>query len=109
MRIAFISDIHGNFTALQAVLADIELQKVDRLICLGDTVTMGPQPMEVLATLQGLDCTFIKGNHDSAVLNPEEAANYEIAAHLIPDLIWCREQLSESHLEFIQAFLPHYE
>lgn len=109
MRIAFISDIHGNFTALQAVLADIELQKVDRLICLGDTVTMGPQPMEVLATLQALDCTFIKGNHDSAVLNPQEAADYEIAAHLIPDLIWCREQLTESHLKFIQSFLPHCE
>lgn len=109
MRIAFISDIHGNFTALQAVLADIELQKVDRLICLGDTVTMGPQPVEVLAALRKLDCTFIKGNHDSAVLNPEEAAKYEIAAHLIPDLIWCGEQLTESDLEFIQSFLPHYQ
>jgi putative phosphoesterase len=109
MRIAFISDIHGNFTALQAVLADLKLQKVDRLICLGDTVTMGPQPMEVLATLQGLDCIFIKGNHDSAVLNPEEAVKYEIAIHLMPDLVWCRELLGESHLKFIQSFLPYYE
>ena len=109
MRIAFISDIHGNFTALQAVLSDIESQKVDRLICLGDTVTMGPQPMEVLATLQKLDCTFIKGNHDSAVLNPQEAGKYEIAPHLIPDLVWCRDQLTPSHLEFLSSFHPHYE
>jgi putative phosphoesterase len=109
MRIAFISDIHGNFTALQAVLADLKLQKVDRLICLGDTVTMGPQPMEVLAALQALDCTFIKGNHDSAVLNPEEAVKYEIAIHLMPDLVWCRELLGEAHLQFIQSFHPYYE
>ncbi len=109
MRIAFISDIHGNFTALQAVLADLKLQKVDRLICLGDTATMGPQPLEVLATLQALDCTFIKGNHDSAVLKPEEAAKYEIAIHLLPDLVWCREQLSESHLDFIESFHPYNE
>ena len=44
MRIAIISDIHGNLTALQAVLADIKLQKVDDIICLGDIVTLGPQP-----------------------------------------------------------------
>ncbi len=109
MRIAFISDIHGNFTALQAVLADIKLQKVDRLVCLGDVVTLGPQPREVLATLQALDCVFIKGNHDAAVLNPDEASLYEIASHLTPDLIWCREQLSESHLEFIRSFLAVHE
>ena len=109
MRIAFISDIHGNFTALQAVMADITAQKVDRVICLGDVATLGPQPREVLAALQALDCTFIKGNHDSAVLNPEEAAHYEITSHLIPDLIWCREQLTESHLELIQSFLSKYE
>ena len=47
MRIAFISDIHGNFTALQAVLNDIKLQNIDEIICLGDTVSLGPQPREV--------------------------------------------------------------
>ncbi|MCC6259897.1 MAG: metallophosphoesterase family protein [Anaerolineales bacterium] len=109
MRIAFISDIHGNFTALEAVLADIKLQNVDRVICLGDVVTLGPQPREVLEAIQALDCVCIKGNHDWATLNPEDAVRYEIAAHLIPDLIWCREQLSEAHLDFIRAFLPTYE
>jgi putative phosphoesterase len=109
MRIAFISDIHGNFTALKAVLANIETQKVDRLICLGDVVTLGPQPKEVLETLQKLDCTFIKGNHDAAVLQPEEAAVYEIASHLSPDLVWSRDQLTESHLEFIRSFQATYQ
>ena len=41
-KIAVISDIHGNFQALSAVLEDIEKQRVDRIICLGDVVSKGP-------------------------------------------------------------------
>ena len=106
MRIAFISDIHGNFTAFQAVLADISSQNIDQIVCLGDVVTIGPQPAEVLNTLRGMDCLFIKGNHDAAVLNPESAAQYEITHHLLPDLYWCREQLSSDDLKFIDSFKP---
>ena len=44
MRIAVISDIHGNWHALEAVLADIEREAVDETWCLGDIVGYGPQP-----------------------------------------------------------------
>ena len=104
MRIAFISDIHGNFTALQAVLADIKSQNIDQIVCLGDAVTLGPQPREVLNTLRELNCALIKGNHDEAVLDPEEAEKFEITEHLIPDLYWCREQLTLDDLNLIDAF-----
>ena len=109
MRIAFISDIHGNFTALQAVLADIDSQKVDQVICLGDTVTLGPQPLEVLNKLKELNCVLIQGNHDAAVLDPEEAEKYEITEYLVPDLYWCREKLSKDELNFISGFRSTYE
>lgn len=109
MRIAFISDIHGNFTAFQAVLADMNSQNINQIVCLGDTVTMGPQPVEVLHTLREMDCLFIKGNHDAAVLDPETAAQYEITHYLIPDLHWCREQLTPDDLKFIDSFLPMQE
>ena len=109
MRIAFISDIHGNFTALQAVLADINSQSVDQIVCLGDTITLGPQPLEVLNALRESKCLYVKGNHDAAVLNPENAAQYEIAHHLIPDLYWCRDRLSPDDLEFIDSFKPMQE
>jgi len=109
MRIAFISDIHGNFTAFQSVLADINSQNIDQIVCLGDTVTMGPQPVEVLNILREMDCLFIKGNHDSAVLDPESAAEYEITNYLIPDLYWCREQLTLDDLKFIDSFIPMQE
>lgn len=109
MRIATISDIHGNFTALQAVIADIKSQNVDQVVCLGDTVTLGPQPKESLNALRELNCVLIKGNHDAAILDPERAVEFEITEHLIPDLYWCREKLSLPDLKFIEAFKNTYE
>lgn len=110
MRIAIISDIHGNYTALQSVLADMAQQQVDSIVCLGDTITLGPQPLEVLAKLRNLDqCTFIMGNHDAAVIRPELAAEYEITDYLVPDLTWCRSLLSESDLDMLDGFLPTHE
>ena len=104
MRIAFVSDIHGSFTALDAVLADVKKQDVDQLICLGDTVSLGPQPREVLEALQEWNAITILGNHDQAILEPEKAPEFEITKHLIPDLIWGREHLTEAHLEYVRSF-----
>jgi putative phosphoesterase len=109
MRIAFISDIHGNFTALQAALADLASQPVDQVVCLGDVVTLGPQPRETLDAIRKLNCIHIMGNHDEAVLDPESAEEHEIASHLIPDLRWCRERLSAEELDFIASFKPMQE
>lgn len=109
MRIAFISDIHGNFTALQAVLADIKSQGVDQTICLGDTVSLGPQPREALNTLKDLNGIYIKGNHDEAILEPAKAAQYEVAEHLIHDLHWCCERLTADDFEFIKSFKNKHE
>lgn len=109
MRIAFISDIHGNYTALQAVLADINTQSIDQIVCLGDVVTLGPQPKEVLQKLEELKCVLIKGNHDEAILNPELAESFEVASHLVPDLYWCKEQLTKDDCNFIESFKSTYE
>lgn len=108
MRIAFISDIHGNFTALQAVLADIKKLGVDQTICLGDTVSLGPQPVETLNALRELNSIYIMGNHDEAILDPERAPDLEITEHLVPDLYWCRDQLSQNHFEFLKSFQETY-
>jgi len=109
MRVAIISDIHGNYTAFQAVLADIKKQNIDQFICLGDTVTLGPQPVEVLNALRELNCTYIRGNHDAAVLAPEQAEKFEIADILIPDLHWCKDRLSQADLDLIASFKEQHE
>lgn len=104
MRIGFISDIHGNFTALEAVLADIKKQNLDQLICLGDTISLGPQPAEVLNALREWKTINLMGNHDLAILDPEHAAAYEITEHLIPDLYWGRKELAPEDFDFLHSF-----
>ena len=65
--LAAISDIHGNLPALEAVLAELEREGVDELVCLGD-VALGPQPAETVARVQGLGCAVVMGNWDAWVL-----------------------------------------
>ncbi|GAC1649682.1 MAG: hypothetical protein NVS4B12_18930 [Ktedonobacteraceae bacterium] len=52
MRLALISDIHGNLVALETVLATIAQQNVDTILCLGDVAAGGPQAKEVIEQLQ---------------------------------------------------------
>ena len=75
MRVAFISDVHSNLPALEAVIADARLQKVNHLICLGDIVGYGPQPVETIQRLREVASAVIMGNHDAAacgLLNPTD-------------------------------------
>ncbi|MEY2988681.1 MAG: hypothetical protein RJB13_2202 [Pseudomonadota bacterium] len=67
---AIVTDIHGNFTALEAVLEDIrrcrENSSADsfELICLGDSFDGGPEPSRVYDTLKSLGCVHLRGNHE---------------------------------------------
>jgi len=104
MRLALISDIHGNYTALQAVLADIRRERIDSIVCLGDVATNGPEPKRVIAELQKLGCPCVLGNHESALLDPMAAVRYQIAPQLISSLHWTLDQLSKSELDYLRAF-----
>ncbi len=64
MRLAVISDIHGNLAALEAVLADIAHRGVDRTINLGDCCTSPLWPRETFETLEALALPTVRGNHD---------------------------------------------
>ena len=66
MRTAILSDIHGNFEALEAVLAECRAVDIDDFICLGDVVGYGANPNECVERVQGLTDCVIGGNHDHA-------------------------------------------
>ncbi|MFH1047465.1 MAG: metallophosphoesterase family protein [Patescibacteria group bacterium] len=70
MKMAFISDIHGNLTALETVLADIKSRGADEIICLGDVVGYGPHPQECLRIVRENCTVAVLGNHDAAVIDP---------------------------------------
>lgn len=70
MKVAVISDIHGNYQALESVLDDIEKEKCEKILCLGDLALAGPQPDVVLNYI--MDLTFnkweiIQGNTDKII------------------------------------------
>ncbi|RKN86580.1 metallophosphoesterase family protein [Paenibacillus ginsengarvi] len=71
MKIAIITDVHGNAPALDAVLAEIDAAgDMERIYCLGDMIGIGPDTNEVLARLTGRsDVSFVTGNHELAVLH----------------------------------------
>ena len=71
MRRAILSDIHGNYVALQAVLRDVAAQQCDEIICLGDVVGYGPEPQQCVDEVAKFDACIL-GNHDLAALfDPE--------------------------------------
>lgn len=72
MRIAVFSDVHGNLTALDAVLADIDAQQVDEIVFAGDLCLVGPRPAECVRRLQFAAIGSIFGNADDWVLGRQQ-------------------------------------
>ncbi len=113
MKIAVISDIHGNGLALDAVLEDIADLTPDQIVCLGDAIQGGPQPDYVAARLRDLACPIVLGNADDKLLtgtdsraeplSPERRERFDAVRE------WQRSRLSPEDIAFIQSFLPVIE
>jgi len=108
MRIAVISDIHGNCIALDAVLTDLGRDSVDWLVCLGDAIQGGPQPAEVVARLRDLGCPVVMGNADAWLLSGEETGSESFSAERLAKLnevrTWSLAQLPAEDRAFIAGF-----
>jgi predicted phosphodiesterase len=101
MRIAVLSDIHANLPALEAVLAD--LPTVDEVWVLGDTVGYGPQPNEVIVTLQEMGARAVMGNHDGAAIGTVDPAYFNPDARAAIE--WTTATIDENTRAYI-ASLP---
>jgi len=100
MRTAFLSDIHANREAFEAVLGAVERIGVDRMVLLGDIVGYGPDPVfavETAAALVDKGAVCLLGNHDEAVLSGARGMNENarVAAE------WSRSRLDQAHLDFL--------
>ena len=102
MRIAVISDIHGNFDALMAVLDDIDKSRIEKVVCLGDCIGYGAEPERVIRTLNERGIPSTLGNHEQAVLEPERLAWFNPVAK--ESLIKTVTMLSEETLRIIECF-----
>jgi predicted phosphodiesterase len=108
MRIGIFADVHGNLAALDAVLAALAAEGIDRLVCLGDVAASGPQPREVVARLRQLGCPIVLGNADAWLLDPPPpgTGDDEDAARIEAIDRWCAEQLRPADLAFLRTFRP---
>src|SRR5512140_3663424 len=70
MRIALISDIHGNLAALEAVVADLSRREVDAVVNLGDSLSGPLLPAETAGYLMAQKWTHLAGNHERQLLTP---------------------------------------
>jgi diadenosine tetraphosphatase ApaH/serine/threonine PP2A family protein phosphatase len=98
---AFISDIHGNLEALEAVLREIRHLGIDEILCLGDIVGYGPNPIEC-ADLVRRNCSLVlMGNHDWALLNSPVGFNTLATAMIYKTKEWMRvtDQSTEADKE----------
>ncbi len=98
MRIAILSDIHGNIAALDAVLADIAARQVERIVNLGDILSGPLFPCETAERLMPLDLPTIGGNHERQLLTLAPERMGESDRHT-------QRQLSPRHRDWI-AGLP---
>ena len=89
MKLALISDIHGNLEALKAVLEDIRQQSITDIYCLGDVIGYGPNPRECLDLIRQRTKLCILGNHDQAAMFDPDGFN-PVALRAI---YWTRDQL----------------
>ena len=102
MRIAIISDIHGNLVALESVLNDLKTERIDHIASLGDIATDGPHPREVIAQLKTLNSSVVMGNMDAWILNPPPRK--EKVRPIKEIQYWGVSQLSPDDLDYLRTF-----
>lgn len=93
-RVALISDVHGNVTALEAVLADIAARGITRILNLGDYVGKGPRGQEAIDRCRATCEVHIRGNWDDFLPDPSLDDS--------PALTWWREELRTDQLPWLQ-------
>lgn len=91
---AILSDIHGNLEALRAVLADIERHSVDGILCLGDTVGYGPNPVECVEMAMSWSL-HLCGDHEWAITEGLDAID-QYPVPLVRMHRWTRQQFDDS-------------
>jgi len=96
MKIAIISDIHGNLEAFQDVLTDINRSGVDDLISLGDNIGYGPDPEQVIHLIRNRNIPSVMGNHELAIINHDFLTGLTPP----PDCLWKKQSGSSLKTQF---------
>ena len=106
MRLALISDQHGNDVAFRAALEDVERLGVEEIVCLGDVAQGGAESAQTLDRLAALECATVLGNADAFLLEIPADSPEPVTERQLEVREWPLSQLSSSQLEQIRSFAP---
>jgi len=109
MRIAIVSDIHGNLTALESVVADLRLVAPDVVLHGGDLAHGGARPAEIVDRVRELGWEGVRGNTDEMLWSPENLQNVAAKApsmaklfHMIEEMrVWTCERTGEERIAWL--------
>jgi len=104
MRVAVISDIHGNYHALEAVLAEVTAECPDEVWCLGDTVGYGPEPNRCCESVARHADLCLAGNHDLAVIRALSIDDFNGDAGTA--VRWTQTVLGDDARRFLEPLEP---
>jgi len=104
MRLAIISDIHGNLEAFRQVLKDMDRSSVDDVVCLGDNIGYGPDPEEVVRLLRRRNIPSVMGNHELAAV--DETCLMKMNPSARRSLSLTKELISKDTLDYIKGLKP---
>jgi predicted phosphodiesterase len=108
VRFAVISDVHGNLPALESVLDALKQEDVDRIVCTGDIVGLGPYPNEVIDLLRRENVEVVIGNYDDAVAYGRVSSGMDFLDSTAENVDqaaigWTRERLTPENLAYLRA------
>jgi len=104
VKVAVVSDIHGNRQAFEAVLDDISATDASELWCLGDLVGYGADPDACVELAREHAAVCLAGNHDLAVTGGIDMGDFVMGARVAAE--WTREVIADENLAFLKALEP---
>jgi diadenosine tetraphosphatase ApaH/serine/threonine PP2A family protein phosphatase len=109
LRYGIFGDVHGNFDALEAVIAYLDRQGCDVLLCTGDVVGYGAEPSRCLEAIRRRCVVCLAGNHDHAACGKLDTEYFNIFARQVAN--WTRDHLSEEERQWMAGlpFVCHFE
>ena len=101
MRIAILSDVHGNLLALDACLVDLESQgSADAVVVAGDLCLNGPKPKKVLQRLEEINAACVRGNTDRYIA--EDSPREKFTASESAQIAWTRREIGEHWVSWLK-------
>jgi putative phosphoesterase len=109
MRLALISDMHGNDVALEAVVRDLDGLAPDVVVSLGDVAQGGAEPAQTLERLRALGARTVMGNSDDFLLEVPVESPEPVTEQQLEVRDWTLSQLSDDDLSYLRSFEPTVE